>query len=285
MERVQNATGNKFLLRNRHFALATLMLALAVTLPATARAEGPAGLVTPSTLTVCMDPTYPPMEFFKATGDADPVGFDVDLATALAKEWGLSLRLMKMDFAGLLPAVQAGRCDMLISGATVQEKRTKVLPAVPYLKTGRAILVRKDKAADIKSPDDLSGRTVAIQTGTSFVDVAKSIDEKLKQAGKPGLNVQPYPKATEVFEQLRNGRADAVITNETEIAYRATLSPGAFVTAYTFPEREVFGIYFKPSPQTKTALDSTLAKLRSSNAIKALATKWGMPEANADISP
>jgi polar amino acid transport system substrate-binding protein len=285
MQSAQRRFSGKPLPRGQNLAIASLMLAWLVISPNTTRAEGPTALVSPSTLTVCMDPTYPPMEFFKASGDAEPVGFDVDLATALAKEWGLRLRLMKMDFAGLLPAVQAGRCDMLISGATVQEKRTKVLPAIPYLKTGRAILVRKDKAADIKSPDDLSGRTVAIQAGTSFVDVAKTIDENLKKTGKPGLNVQPYPKATEVFEQLRNGRADAVITNETEIAYRITLSPGAFVTAYTFPEREVFGIYFRPDPQTKAALESALAKLRSSNTIKALATKWEMPEANADVDP
>lgn len=272
----------RYFLNRQVFLLMLLFTPWMATHAADKTNAGQLTLVSAGNLTVCMDPTYPPLEFFRQAGDKDPVGFDVDMSQEIATQLGLALRIMKADFAGLLSSVQAGRCDVVISGATVQEKRTKILPAIPYLQTGRAILVRKGEQG-IRTPEDLSGKTVAVQAGTTFVTIMERLNEKLKQGGKPLALVQIYPKATEVFEQLRNGRASAIITGVTEIAYRETVTPGLFEMAYDFPEKEPLGIYFKADVAMNDALVNAVKQLRLSGKTAELAKKWGLPPANANF--
>jgi polar amino acid transport system substrate-binding protein len=97
----------------------TVALALAAT-PALAASPS---FVKGDTATLCTDPTYAPMEFFQHPGDKTPVGFDLDLAAALTKRWGAQLRVISMDFTGLLPGLEAKRCDFMMSGAFLTPER------------------------------------------------------------------------------------------------------------------------------------------------------------------
>src|SRR5690606_37617087 len=82
---------------------------------------------------VCVDPTFPPMEFMADAADKEPSGVDIDVARALAALWGVEASFVSMDFAGLLPSLEAGRCDSVISGTVLREYRLKTFNAVPYL--------------------------------------------------------------------------------------------------------------------------------------------------------
>src|SRR5579872_653659 len=96
------------------------------------------------TLRSCLDPSFAPMEFYAQAGDAQPVGVDVDLTRALAQFWGVQMQLMPVEFTGMLPALQARRCDAVISAVLLKPDRAAVLAAVPYLATYVVIVGRAD---------------------------------------------------------------------------------------------------------------------------------------------
>src|SRR5712691_8016572 len=79
-----------------------------------------------SKLTFCTDPTFPPMELTKSNGTI--FGFDVDMAKAIATHWGISSKPVKTAFPGLIPALNAKRCETVISGIFVTPDRLKACP-------------------------------------------------------------------------------------------------------------------------------------------------------------
>ena len=102
---------------------------------------GTVGAASPikGTLKYCSDPTFPPMEYKTTAGKA--VGFDVDLANAIAKNWKIKAKFVETGFTGLLPGLAAKRCTVVISGIFITPDRLKQFPAVAYMKTHRALVV------------------------------------------------------------------------------------------------------------------------------------------------
>src|SRR5215210_9454855 len=88
----------------------------------------------------CSDPTFPPMESTTAAGK--PVGFDIDLANAIAKVWKVKAKFVQTSFPGLLPALASKKCNIVISGIFITADRVKQFPAAAYMKTHRALVVQ-----------------------------------------------------------------------------------------------------------------------------------------------
>jgi len=231
----------------------------------------------------CADATFPPMEFFEKTGDKTPTGFDIDLMQALAKHWKVEAEIITMDFAGLLPSLEANRCDAIISGMFVTPARTEKFDAVPYLATA-SVLIAKHGEGQLASLDDLSGKTVAVQTGTEFVKWFDKINADLKAKGKPEVNVQLYPKASDGIQQVLIGRSFAATTQDTEVAYRQLQNPNSLASIYTFEDVQKFGIYLRREAENKKAVEAALASLSESGEMKKLAEKWNFPAQMLDVS-
>jgi len=244
------------------------------------QASAPDGLVKSGQLTVCMDISFPPMESYEDGSDT-PVGFDVDLAKAVAENWGASAEFINTTFDGLLPAVQAGRCDVAWSGMYVTPERLAAFPAVPYYKSQTVLLVQPGNPSGIASTDDLSGKTVAVQSGTSLASALADINKKLTGAGKGAIKIQEYAKGTELVQQLIVGRADAAMTIDTEAAYRLTQNPGKFEVGYRFPETQTYGLYFNPDvPAVGAGIAKTLQALQADGSLDAVAKGQGLDPAN-----
>jgi polar amino acid transport system substrate-binding protein len=258
---------------------AVVVLALAVTVVAVARAgKPPPPFASKGSFSVCIDPSFPPMEYYAKVGSTTPTGFDVDLARAVARRWKIKVSYVATAFTGLLPALAASKCDLVWSGIFVTPERTKQFPAVGYMKTHRALLVRKGNPKHIRKPNDLSGKTVATEAGTKYVDALKALDSKLKAQGKKGIRIQTYPKASDASAAVLVGRADADLTQDTEAAFRITQNKGKFQIAYLYPQFDTFGVYYKSSDSgVGTALKREIAALKKNGAIKRLAKKYHLP--------
>lgn len=231
-------------------------------------------------LTVCTDPSFPPMEFYETPGAESPVGFDMDLAAQLAEMWRSDLRVLPTKFTGLLPALSAGRCDLVISGIFITPERLESFSAIPYLKSSRVLLVREGNPSNIHHPDDLSGKTVATQQGTLYVDDLKEINKDLESRGFAPMTIQQYPDQSDAVQQLLVGRADAVMSNDTEAAFRELESPEDFEVAYVFPGGDTYGIYFRPNDKdTADFLKEALRTLHDRGVLQELAARWKLPEA------
>ena len=236
------------------------------------------------TLTECLDPSFPPMEYFENQDAETPIGFDVDLVTEIGRRLGVEVDLVETEFTGLLPGLEAERCDVIASGIYLTAERLQTFAAQPYYDSSVILLTLADND-EIAAPQDLSGKTIAVQSGTNYINIMEALNEELRAAGRDEVNIQTYPDQTDAVQQLIVGRADATITQDTEAAFRETAQPGQFRIAYTYPDPETFGIYYRPDAAALgAALKSTVEAMRDDGTLAALALKWNLPEAGANYS-
>jgi polar amino acid transport system substrate-binding protein len=259
---------------------AVTIVALAVTAVATAARSGPAPepFATNGSFSACIDPSFPPMEYYPKVGSKTPTGFDVDLAKAVAKRWAVKVKFVPTVFTGLLAGLGAKKCDVIWSGIFVTPERTKQFPAVSYMKTHRALLVRGGNPEHIRSPSDLSGKTVATEAGTKYVDALKALNKKLKAQGKSGIRIQTYPKASDASAAVVAGRASADLTQDTEAAFRITQTKGKFQIAYLYPQSDTFGVYYRRDESAVgPALKREFKALKGNGGLRRLAKKYNLP--------
>lgn len=150
------------------------------------------------------DATWPPWEW--VMGDKI-VGWDIDIAREIAKALGVQLEIRDMRFAGLLEAVRKGDVDLAISAITWTSEREKVLEfSMPYYLES-IVVVTKAARTDINKVEDLYGKTVGVQIGTTHEEWAAANLEKPNKA-----NVRRYDKVYPyMVEVLRRGDVDAII--------------------------------------------------------------------------
>jgi polar amino acid transport system substrate-binding protein len=263
----------------RRVVQALFLLTLATSALIAARAEGATPQVASpikGSFKYCNDPTFPPME--SKTTSGKPIGFDIDLANAIAKRWRVKAAQVSTAFPGLLPALAARKCHVVLSGIFVTPDRTAKFPAVAYMRTHRALVVEGGNPKGIRGPNDLSGKNVAVQSGTKYEQYLKDLNDQFKAAGKAQMNLNSYPGDTDAIAQLLIGRADAVLTQDTEAAYQKRQHPGKLAIGYLFPESDTFGIYYRKSDaKLGKALKASIVALKKNGTLKRLAAKWQIP--------
>ncbi|MFT4415664.1 transporter substrate-binding domain-containing protein [Fredinandcohnia humi] len=152
---------------------------------------------------------FPPFETIdEQTGEY--VGFDIELTKYIADQLGYELEIDNMDFGGLISALQSERVDFVASGmSATNERKESVDFSIEYHKSGEMFVTLKD--SDIKSFEDLNGKTLGVQLGTIQEEGAKKIQEDdLKD-----LKITPLNKAPELIQELKAGRIDAVYLDKT----------------------------------------------------------------------
>ena len=227
-----------------------------------------------ATFKYCTDPTFPPMEYTTTSGKI--IGFDVDMATKLAATWGATAKATKTAFPGLIPALNAKRCDAVISGIFVTPDRLKQAAAVTYMKSHRVIIVKAGNPKGIHSPNQLKGLVVAVQTGTKYEDYLKTLKAKI------GFTLQGYPGDNDAVGQVLLGRADAVLTQDTSFAFQAKAHPGKIAIGFTFGAPDSFGIYYRKADAATLGqqIKDGIAKLKTTGALAKLAAKYKIPAAD-----
>jgi polar amino acid transport system substrate-binding protein len=259
--------------------IATLLLVGAMPIFAAARPS----FVRDGTLKSCLDPSFPPMEFYAQPGDAQPVGVDVDLTRALAQQWGVQMRLVPVEFTGMLPALQAGRCDAVISGVLLKPERTAVLAAVPYLSTYVVIVGRADSSLRVSNELDLAGLTIATESGTEYSKLLEAMNQKIIAAGRKPILIQAYPKDSDAIQQLLVGRAAGVVSQDTEVAHRNAQGPDQFKILFRFPAPDRFAIYIRPNAPDQASVSAAIEQLRASGKLKQIVEHWRLPLHTLDL--
>ena len=154
-------------------------------------------------ITVCLDPSFPPFEYVDE-GSGELRGFDVDMARAIGDHLGLRVEFAIVGFDGLYDAVKARQCDVAISALPYDPLLTQdVAFSISYFEAGLMLVVRENEAS-IRSPDDLKGRRVAVELGSTGDVEARRLKVKLGE-----LEVKPYPTVEEALRALKEGQADA----------------------------------------------------------------------------
>ncbi len=210
------------------------------------------------------DATYPPMEFRDENGEI--VGFDIDLGRAIAEELGVEAVFIDTAWDGIFPALDAGKFDIIISSTSITEERLKSKEmSDPYYVTSQAIAVRKDNET-IKGPEDLKGKVVAVQIGTTG-DLAVSEME--------GVTVKRFDTIDKAYMEVLHGRADAVVNDLSEVAYRMKMLPDMKIVA-TFREgEEKYGVTMRKGElELLAAINEALRKIKESGKYDEIYRKW-----------
>ena len=163
------------------------------------------------TLKVGMEIEYFPFEYADKKGN--PIGFDVEIAKLIAKDLGVKLEINDIEWTGLIPSLQTGKVDLIISGMTRTLTRAKAVSFTdPYFVTGLCALVSKKRSPGFTSVNALnqSGKIIAVKTGTTGDLIAK------KRFAKAQIN--RFKDETACVREVVNGRADAFIYDQLSIA-------------------------------------------------------------------
>ncbi|MDF2711719.1 MAG: amino acid transporter [Nonomuraea muscovyensis] len=184
---------------------------LAAKVPAEVKADG---------LKVTTSVGYPPMELF--AGDRKtPIGLDPALARAIARKLGVKVTISDEDFNAQIPGVITGRYDMIMSSMSDTPERQAKVTFVDYVRAGAGMLVKAGNPEGIKGPGDLCGRTVSVVDNGTSLELADTYDGDCEKAGRTGVDILKFPGDQEALLQVKNGRAQANITDYVVAAYKA----------------------------------------------------------------
>lgn len=248
----------------------------------TTAVEAPAPIAASGELRFCTDPTYPPEEFLEGSQYA---GFDIDIAHAVSESMGVEAAFVQTGFDGIVAAVQADKCDSLIAAMNITPDREKAIDFVPYGQTGHAFMVAKGKAAGLASLDDLSGRTVAVQVGTTQKDAVNEASERLESAGKPKIEVLTFPKDTDAAAALQAGRVDVYFADGPPIGYYVKRNPDTFEVAATNLSSAPIGIGIaKDDTGLRDAMQAAIDHLYESGRMAEILEEWNVTDVALDES-
>ena len=229
------------------------------------------------------DVEYPPLEFF-ADGSSTPKGFDVDLGAALAKVLDVRFDFVNFtDLEGLLPALKAGRFDVVMSGMTdTPERRDQGVAFVDYLMAGTSILVAKNNPRAVKTLDDLCGQVVVVQKDTEQdIHTIPLQSGACRATGRPEVNVTAFDSEARVFEQLRSGRALAALVDAVVAGYSAkTVGFGIEFEVVGGPVgARMYGIgVAADNVELRDALIRALSSLMADGTYRELLETWGLTQ-------
>ena len=158
------------------------------------------------------------------------VGFEVDVATRLAKDLGLKLELVPTDWGGIIPALLSGKFDVIIGGMSVSmERGLRVNFSIPYDYSGMDILANRQKAAGFNSPEDFNNPQVvlALRNGASSVTAVKKF--------MPLAQIRYFDDESQAVQEVLVGRAHAMISSLPLPSFQAIKYPDNLFTPLDKP--------------------------------------------------
>lgn len=159
-------------------------------------------------LRVGFEGTYPPFNYL--ADDDEYTGFDVDIANELADRLGVEAEFIATKWDSLIGGIKADKFDVIISQMTVTEERKKSVDFTdPYVVTGSVLITRED-TNDISVLEDIKGKKVGVGGGTTFEEVANSVE---------GADVVLYKAVTDYITDLTNKRLDVIINDQLLMSY------------------------------------------------------------------
>jgi len=224
-------------------------------------------------LVVGSSATYRPFAYETPTKEI--VGYDIDIIRAVAQKAGLQIKIVNTPWTGIFAALNNGDVDLVISGVTINDKRKQSYDfTAPYFEARQLIAVNKDSA--VKNLKDLSGKKVAVVTGSTADDIAS------REFGKTNPDIRRFESTPVIISELANGGVDAAIGDNGVIAFRTQEHKQLkTVSDASFP-KEYFGIVVKQG--NKALLDKLnkgLATVKTDGTYAQIYKKWFQTEAPA----
>ncbi len=245
-----------------------------------------------TTIRAATEGAFPP---FNATApDGTLIGFEPDMCAEIARRQKVTISPMAQAWDGIIPGLNDGKYDAIVDGMSITAKREEVIAFTrPYTTSGSGFTVRKDgplaemagsgtsvalddeaqaQAAVAALTPALQGKTVAVQVATIQFDL-------LNRYLKDVVTIRTYAAGPDTYLDLKNGRADAVLSSRTNAApfikrSRGELGPSGYAfTGGVLGRGSAFGLR-KSDPELKAILDAGLGSMIEDGSLRALSMKW-----------
>ncbi len=228
---------------------------------------------------------FPPFSSRAADNPNDIVGFEPDMMKAVMGHLGWKYKWVTSNFDGLIPAVQSGRVDVVVSDVYDTAAREKVVDFVDYLKTGLSVMVSSSNGSKVHSFMDLCGHPMGVLTGASTeLQFGQKASSACKKAGKPAIDIHSYPAVAQEVPALGNGNLYAMFEDTITEQLIANKRPGTLKVVFDDPEASTpLGMAVKKGGPIESQLRGAVQWYLGTAQYKADAKKRGFP-ASALIS-
>lgn len=212
-------------------------------------------------LVMATNAEFPPYEYYEG---GEIVGIDVEIAQAIAEYMGVEFEVEDMAFDSIIPAVQSGKADFGAAGMTVDEKRKQSVDfSDPYATATQVIIVKGD--SDIAGPDDLAGKTIGVQLGTTGDIYASDIE---------GATVEQYNKGFEAVQALTQNKIDAVVIDGEPAKVFVSQNEGIKILDEALTVEEYAICVKKGNEELVKSINEAIADLKESGKLQEIVDKY-----------
>lgn len=213
-----------------------------------------------------IDGTFAPHAMPNVKGGLE--GFNIDLVEALGKQLGLKIQVDNVQFSGLVPGLQSGVYDFIAAPVTVNKERAdSLLFSEGYINTDFQFVILKN-TPDIKSMDELKGKSIAVNKGSTYDQWARGKAEKV------GWTVESYGTTVDAVQAVMSGRAYAILLGNTAAAWAVKNNPAIKLSlinstglVFAFPVR-------KDNLALREKMDLAIECMKHNGVIAKLYEKW-----------
>jgi polar amino acid transport system substrate-binding protein len=247
--------------------------AAAIATAVAASVTPPPSVAETGALVYCSDMTYPPEESIQR---GKPVGSDIDIATAVARQLGVRSRFKQVSFEGLIAAVRAKRCDAVISGMTDNAERRQRVDFADYMALGYSLVVATGNPRHVTGLASLSGLRVAVQRGTSEKDALDAENELLAKRGRDAVAIEVFAEDSGAAAALLAGRADVYFSDDLGVRPYLRKWNATVALAASRIQSAPIGIATRNGDALGSSVRRAIGQLYANGRMKAILAKWGL---------
>ena len=215
--------------------------------------------------------TFPPYEYVDENNEV--AGIDADIAAAIAEKLGMELEITDMAFDSLIPALQSDTIDIVLAGMTVDPERAEQVNFTDSYATGVQVIIVPE-GSDIASPDDLEGKNIGVQTGTTG-DLYCTDDygqEFVKQFDNGPLAVAA----------LVNGQVDCVVIDNEPAKNYVAANQGLKILDTAYANEEYAAAIAKDNTELFEQVNAAIQELKEDGTIDSIIEKYSPAEGDSE---
>lgn len=226
-------------------------------------------------LSVVTEVAFEPFEYYDTDGTT-VIGFGKDLLDYMVADLGVELKQEDLPFQGVLPALEANKCDLVATSTTcTKERADKYSMSIP-IADSTVVLIKRYGDESITSVDDMEGRKVGSQTGSGQDAGLEYFNEKMKAEGKQGYSEKKlYVSFPEAYLELQNGNIDFVAQSVSNANVLVKNNPGVYeIVGEVGPKTYFSWVSRKDDPEISDFINSEIKKMKADGTFAELQEKW-----------
>lgn len=214
-------------------------------------------------LVMATNAEFPPYEYHDG---GEIVGIDVEVAQAIAEKLGKTLEIEDIAFDSIIPEIESGKADFGAAGMTVSEDRLKNVDFTDTYTTASQVIIVKDDS-DIASPDDLKGKYIGVQLGTTGDIYASDYEAD-------GSTIERYNKGFEAVQAMMQDKIDAVVIDVEPAKVFVSQNEGIKILDEALTVEEYAIAVKKGNTELLEQINGALAELKDSGELQAIIDKY-----------